>query len=81
MADIHHPGARPFWTPETWLAGFVKGTTRHCYTQNIKALGFGVSERKIFLFPIVSLCGANDPQGRDIFDPTGMIGRIYVGYH
>ena len=32
------------------LAGFIKGTTRHCYTQNIKALGCVVSE-KIFSSP------------------------------
>ena len=25
--------------------------------------------------------GANDPQGVAIFDPKGMICRIYVGYH
>ena len=32
------------------------GTTKYCYTQNIKALDLSVSEEKIFLrFPIVSL--------------------------
>ena len=42
------PGAR--------LAGFIKRTIIHCYTQNMKALGLVVSEKKIFLcFPIVSL--------------------------
>ena len=50
------PGAGPVWTPGALLAGFMKRTTRHCYTQNMKALGLVVSEKKIFLcFPIVSL--------------------------
>ena len=34
---------------QEWLAGFIKGTTIHCYTQNIKALDFVISERKIFM--------------------------------
>ena len=25
--------------------------------------------------------GANNPQDGAVFDPRGMIGRIYVGYH
>ena len=38
------------------MAGFMKRTTRHCYTPNMKALGLVVSEKKIFIcFPIVSL--------------------------
>ena len=46
----------PVWTPGTRLAGFIKRTTIHCYTQNMKALGLVVSEKKIFyVFPIVSL--------------------------
>ena len=63
-------------------AGFIKGITKHCYTQNIKALGFMVSEKKIFL--CLSYCksmGANDPRGVANFDQRGIIGRIYVGYH
>ena len=36
------------WTPGARMAGFMKRTTRHCYTQNMKALGFMVSEKKIF---------------------------------
>ena len=36
-------------TQGAWLAGFIKGTTIHCYTQNIKALDFMISERKIFM--------------------------------
>ena len=34
----------------------MKRTSIHCYTQNLKALGLVVSEKKIFyVFPIVSL--------------------------
>ena len=42
-------GVGPAWTPGARLAGFVTGfikrTTLHCYT----ALGFVVSEKRIFL--------------------------------
>ena len=49
-------GAGPVWTPGARLAGFIKRTTIHCYTQNMKALGPVVSEKKIFyVFPIVSI--------------------------
>ena len=43
------PEAGSFLTPGPWLAGFIK-TTKHCYTQNMKALGFVVSEKKVFLY-------------------------------
>ena len=75
------PGAGPVWTPGARLAGFIKRTTIHCYTQNMKALGLMVSE-KIFL--CLSHCksmGANDPRGGAIFDPRGIIGRIYKEDH
>ena len=46
------PGAGPVWTQEARLAGFkaevINRTTIHCYTQNMKALGPVVSEKKIF---------------------------------
>ena len=32
------PGPGPVWTPGARLAGFIKKTTIHCYTQNMKAL-------------------------------------------
>ena len=45
------PVAGLLWTPGAWLAGFPAGfirrTTIHCYTQNMKALGLVVLE-KIF---------------------------------
>ena len=49
MTDIDAPGAWPLWTPGAWLAGFLKGTTKHGYTQNMKAMGLVVSEKKIFI--------------------------------
>ena len=46
------PGAGPVWTPGARLAGFIAGfikrTTIHCGTQNMKALGLVVSEKTIF---------------------------------
>ena len=59
MVDNDAPEAWPIWTPGAWLAAFIKGITKHCYTQNIKALGLMVSEKKIcFMFsPIITLWG------------------------
>ena len=78
MADNDAPGAWPIWTPGSQLAGIIKGLTKHCFTQNINALGLMVSEKKIFFtfFPIISLwrpmtpppptgCGQLGPQGHD----------------
>ena len=48
MADNDAPGVKPILTPGAWLAGFIKRVTIHCFTQNIKALGLTVSEKKIF---------------------------------
>ena len=80
--EIMAPGAGPFLTPGAQLAGFVKRTTIHCYTQNRKALYFVVSEKKIFLcFSHCKSMGANDPRGGAIFDPRGMVGRIYKEDH
>ena len=83
MADDDAPGAWPIWTPGLRLAGIIKGLTKHCFTQNIKALGLMPSEKKIFItfFPIVSLWRPIYPRGVANLDPRGMIGRIYEGYH
>ena len=56
MVDNDMPGTWPVWTPGAPLAGFIKRSTIHFSTQNMKALGHVVSE-KIFsyVFPIVSL--------------------------
>ena len=41
-----------------------------------------VLEKKIFnVFPIVSLWELMTPRGGAIFDPRGMIGRIYIEDH
>ena len=48
MADNDAPGAWPILTPGSLLAGIIKGLTKHCFTQNIKALGLMVSEKKVF---------------------------------
>ena len=48
----------------------------------MKVLGLVVSENKIFLcFSHFKSMGANDLRGRAIFDPRGMIGRIYIEDH
>ena len=53
--DPPPPGAGPVLTPGALLAGFIKRTTIHCYTQNMKALGLVVSEKKIFyVFPMTT---------------------------
>ena len=58
-------GAGPVWTPGARLAGFIKRTTIRCYTQNMKALGLVVSEKKIFrVFPMT-------PPGRGPYGPQG----------
>ena len=48
----------------------------------MKLLGLVVSKKKIFLcFSHCKSIGANDPQGGAIFDPKGMISRIYIEDH
>ena len=70
------PGVGPVWTPGAWLAGFMKRTTRHCYTQNMKALGLVVSEKKIYLcFSHCKSMGANNPWG------GAMVGRTFKEDH
>ena len=72
------PGVCPVWTPGAWLAGFIKRTTIYCYKQNMKALGLAVSEKKIVLcFSYCKSMGANDSLCGAIFDPRGIVGRIY----
>ena len=59
------------WTPGARLAGFVKRTTIHCYTQNMKALGLVVSEKKIFIcFSHCKSMGAVRCHGNQSSDPT-----------
>ena len=66
------PGAWPVWTPGALLAGFIKRTTIHCYTQNRKALCLMVLEKEDFLcFSHCKSMGANDPPGAGPFLPQG----------
>ena len=66
--------------PGAWLAGYIKGITKYCYKQNIKALYLLVSETKTFFyFSYCNSMGANDPRGVANLEPRGIIGRIYKG--
>ena len=68
--------------PRGTVGRIYRRTTIHCYTQNMKALGLVVSEKKIFLcFYHCMSTGANDPRGGAIFDPRGMVGSIYKEDH
>ena len=62
------PGAGPVWTPEARLAGFIaefiKRSTIHCYTQNMKALGLVVSEKIFYNF-------SHDAPGQGPYAPQG----------
>ena len=81
-ADNDTPGMGPVWTPGARVPGYIKRTTKHCYTQIMKALGIVVSEKKIFV--CLSHCksmGANDTRDGAIFDPRRMIRRTYVKLH
>ena len=47
----------------------------------MKALGLVVSEKIFLCFSHCKSIGANDLRGRAIFDPRGMVGRIYKEDH
>ena len=82
MTDKDAPGAWPIWTPGSRLAGIIKGLSKHCFTQNMKALGLMVSEKIFFnVFSYNKSMEANDPRGVANLDPRGMVGRIYEGYN
>ena len=76
------PGAWPNLTQGHDWHKFIMGTTKHCYIQNIEALGLLVSEKKIFVS--FSHCKSMEtiyPRGVAKFDPRGMAGTIYVEDH
>ena len=52
-------------------------TLLHTKYESFGPCAFG--EEDFLCFPIVM--GANDPRGGTIFDPRGMIGRIYTEDH
>ena len=64
------PGARPIWTPCTRLAGFIKRTIIHCYTQTMKAMGVVVSEKLFLCFSHCQSMGAICCHGNQSSDPT-----------
>ena len=47
--EVNDHRDRAILTPGAWMAGFIKETTIFCYTQNMKALGFVILEKKIIL--------------------------------
>ena len=64
MVDYGAPGVRPIWTPGSRLAGIIKGLTKPCFTQNIKALGLWFQRRFFYVFSYYKSMEANDPPGR-----------------
>ena len=76
------PGVWPVWTQGTQVAGFKKRIIENCYTQNVRAPGLMVSQKKIFVcFSHCKYMGDNVPLGGTILHPRAIIGRIYVKYH
>ena len=70
MADNDALGAWPIWTPGSRLARIIKGLTKHCFTQNIKALGRMVSEKILLtFFPIISLWRPMTPEAWPTWTP------------
>ena len=71
------PQGGPFFTPGALLAGFMQGTTKHCYMLNTQALALLVLEK------IVSHCKpvADIDASRGVVNlpPRDMVGRIYEG--
>ena len=74
MVDNDMPGAWPVWTP-----GFIKRSTIHCSTQNMKALCHVVSETKIFscIFHYKPMSDNDAPRGGACMDPRGTVSRNY----
>ena len=69
--------------PGSWLAGFMRGTTRHCSLLNIEAVGLKVLEwRFLKLFcSIIQSTETLDLHGGVGLDLRSLIGRIYVEDH
>ena len=71
LRELMSPQGGAVLTPGAWLAGFINKITTHCYTQNMKALGLVVSEKKIFyVFHMTS-------PGRGLYGPQGPVGKLY----
>ena len=80
-ADNDASGVWPIWTSGSRLAGIIKGLNKHCFTQNIKALGLMVSEKKIFLrfFLIVSLWRPMTPEAWPTWTPGTWLAGFMKG--
>ena len=50
MADNDAYGVGPVWTPGAWLAGFIKRTTKHCYTKYESSGPCGFREEDFFFY-------------------------------
>ena len=73
---FHDPGAGPVWIAGARLAGIIERTTIHCYTQNMKALGLVVSEKKIcFMFFSHDASGAGP-----VWTPGARLAGVYDHY-
>ena len=70
------PRGGAIFDPRGMIGRIYIEDTKHCYTQNMKALGLVVSEKKIF-FIFSSL----RPRGGARMDPRGTVGRIYEEDH
>ena len=68
--------------PRGTIGRMYKVAFIHCYTQNRKALGLVVLGKNIILcFSHCKSLRTNIPRGGTIFDPRGMVGRIYKEDH
>ena len=65
------------WTQGAGLAGFIKRTFIQSYTQKEKLWALWFWRRFFLCFSHCDSMGAYDPWGGAIFDPRGMVGRVY----
>ena len=73
------PGAGPFLTPWGFFQQYMWRTSRCCNTQNMKALGLVVSEKKIFKsFPIYFNVKPLTPVVAPFLAPVEILSTIYV---
>ena len=66
------PGVGPFLTPGRLFQQHVWRTSRYCHIPNMKALGFAVSEKKIFKVSLyISMLKLLTPGAGPILTPRG----------
>ena len=73
--------AWPVWAPGAWLAGFMKGTTKHCYILNMFTSCWPHGFKDFLGFSHYKSMGANDPRGLASLNLRGLIRRINEGDH